>query len=120
MKELLASVLMPKLMLLLNMQGLLVEKSKKNTVLVSFPSRSYIEHVVPGSEKADDIARKILSVIGGSKSEPTLRALVCDGTAVNTGKYNGVIRKIELHLGRPLQWLICSMHANELPWRKLL
>ena len=40
-------------------------------VLVSFPSRSYVEHVVPGSGKADDTAREILSVITGSKSEPT-------------------------------------------------
>lgn len=81
---------------------------EEHYVLVSFPNQSYVEHVVPGSE------------IRGSRSETTLRALVCDGTAVNTGKYNGVIRKIELHLGRPLQWLICLMHANELPLRKLI
>ena len=93
---------------------------EEHYVLVSFPSQSYVEHVVPGSGKANDISREILSVIRGSRSETTLRALVCDGTAVNTGKYNGVIRKIELHLGRPLQWLICLMHANELPLRKLI
>lgn len=59
-------------------------------------------------------------MIRGSKSEPTLRALVCDGAAVNTDKNNGVIQKIELHLQRPLQWLICLMHANKLPLRKLM
>ena len=93
---------------------------EEHYVLVSFPSRSYVEHVVPASGKSEDISTELLSVIRGSRSEETLRALVCDGTAVNTGVKNGVIRKIELHLRRPLQWLICLMHANELPLRKLI
>lgn len=86
--------------------------------MVSFASRSYVVHV-PSSEKSNDIAREILSLITTSKSERTLRAVVCDGTAVNTGKHNGVIQQIELNLRRPLQWLICLMHENELPLRKL-
>ena len=36
----------------------------------------------------------------------------------NTGWKNGVIRKLELKLGRPLQWFIC-LHFNELPFRHL-
>nr|CAH7712438.1 unnamed protein product [Callosobruchus chinensis] len=32
----------------------------------------------------------------------------------------GVIRLIEEQLGRPLQWAICLLHANELPLRHLL
>lgn len=55
-----------------------------------------------------------------SRSEETLRALVCDGTSVNIGKHNGVIRLIELHLQKFLQWSICLLHANELPFRKLI
>jgi len=39
----------------------------------------------------------------------------CDGTNVNTGAVGGVIRLLEEHLNRPLQWLVCMMHANELP-----
>ena len=93
---------------------------EEHYVLVSFPSRSYVEHGVSASGKSEDISTELLSVIRGSRSEETLRALVCDGTAVNTGVKNGVIRKIELHLRRPLQWLICLMHANELPLRKLI
>ena len=93
---------------------------EEHYVLVSFPSRSYVEHVVPESGRSDDISREILSVVRGSQSEATLQALVCDGTAVNTGVSNGVIRKIELYLQKPLQWLICLMHANELPLRKII
>nr|CAI5836871.1 unnamed protein product [Callosobruchus analis] len=44
----------------------------------------------------------------------------CYGTVVNTGRKNGVIVQLERKLGRPLQWLICMLHANELPLRHLL
>nr|CAH7743086.1 unnamed protein product [Callosobruchus chinensis] len=44
----------------------------------------------------------------------------CDGTNINTGWKGGVIRLIEEQLGRPLQWAICLLHANELPLRHLL
>lgn len=47
-------------------------------------------------------------------------AVGCDGTAVNTGVRNGVIRLLEEEVGSPLQWLVCQFHANELPLRHLL
>ena len=31
-----------------------------------------------------------------------------------------MIRKMELHLGRKLVWLICNLHTNELPLRHLI
>ena len=58
---------------------------EEHCVLVCIPSRSYVEHLVAASGKPADISREILSVIRDSRSEPTLRAPVCDGTAVNTG-----------------------------------
>uniref|UniRef100_A0A8D9A187 Uncharacterized protein n=2 Tax=Cacopsylla melanoneura TaxID=428564 RepID=A0A8D9A187_9HEMI len=48
-----------------------------------------------------------------------LRAVGSDGTVVNTGSRGGIIHRLELHLGRPLQWNICLLHANELPLRHL-
>ncbi|GBN82106.1 hypothetical protein AVEN_111204-1 [Araneus ventricosus] len=41
--------------------------------------------------------------------------LGCDGTVVNTGVFNGVIHRLELKLQRPIQWIICLLHFNELP-----
>ena len=41
--------------------------------------------------------------------------LGCDRTNVNTGNKGGVIILIELKPQWPLQWLICLLHANELP-----
>ena len=43
-----------------------------------------------------------------------------DGTAVNTGNRKGIIRRLEIATGRPLQWFICLLHANELPLRHLM
>lgn len=55
-------------------------------VIVSFPNNNYIDHVVPETGKAADIANKILSVIANTNSASTLQAVVCDGTVKNTGK----------------------------------
>lgn len=46
-------------------------------------------------------------------------AVGCDGTNVNSGVNNGVIKKLEDKLQRPLQWFICQLHANELLLRHL-
>lgn len=93
---------------------------EEHYVLVSFPTGIYIDHVVPGSKKSADVSKEILSVIKDCNSSSTIRAVVCDGTVLNTGKHNGVIRNLEVSLQRPLQWLICMLHANELPLRKVI
>ncbi|GBM41867.1 hypothetical protein AVEN_8536-1 [Araneus ventricosus] len=45
-----------------------------------------------------------------------LEVVGCAGTVINTGWKNGVINRIENHVGRPLQWSIYLMHFNELPF----
>ena len=45
--------------------------------------------------------------------------MACDGTTVNTGHVGGVIRLMDLHLSKPLQWCVCLLHSNELPLRHL-
>ncbi|GBO30613.1 hypothetical protein AVEN_100210-1 [Araneus ventricosus] len=42
-----------------------------------------------------------------------------NGTVVNTGLFYDVIRRHELKLHRPIQWIICLLHFNELPLRHL-
>ena len=49
----------------------------------------------------------------------TLLAVGCDGTNVNVGKQGGIIRLLEKRLNIPLQWIICLLHMNELPFRHL-
>ena len=49
-----------------------------------------------------------------------MQATGCEGTAVNTGTNGGIVRLLEIKLGRPLHWFICQLHANELPLRHLI
>ena len=71
------------------------------------------------SSRANDIAKEILSTITETNSLQSLGAVVCDGTVNNTGKWSGVIRRLQ-GVGRSLQWLVCLLHANELPFRKYM
>lgn len=48
-----------------------------------------------------------------------VQAIGCDGTATHTGWKSGAIRNIEVKCKRPLQWFICLLHFNELPYRHL-
>ena len=43
-----------------------------------------------------------------------------DGTNSNGGAENGAIHYLEMMLGKPLHYLICQLHGNELPFRAVL
>lgn len=55
----------------------------------------------------------------GGFSLGELDVIGCDDTVTNTGWKTGVIRSIEQEVGRPLQWVVCLLHFNELPFRHL-
>ena len=89
-------------------------------VLVAFLQSSYIDHVLPETGKAGNISKEILSIIASTDSTESLEAAVCDGTNVNTGMNNGIIRH-EISLQKPLQkWFICLLHMNELFLKKYI
>ena len=52
-------------------------------------------------------------------TQTAILAVGCDGTNVNTGQIAGVIRRREESFNHPLQWLVCLLHASELPLRHL-
>lgn len=102
------------------------EKSYRKTVkeehysLIQEPGSIYIGHVTPSSGTAKSVSTSIIAHLENNNFDCSELAVVgCDGTVVNTGHKNGVITKIESFLGRPVQWLICQLHANELPLRHL-
>jgi len=39
---------------------------------------------------------------------------------LQTGRKNGILKLFEDHLNKPLQWIICLLHTNELPLRHLM
>ena len=48
-----------------------------------------------------------------------LKVIGIDGTATMTGKKSGCIASLETKFGRPLQWIVCLLHLNELPLRHI-
>ncbi|GBN96906.1 hypothetical protein AVEN_76274-1, partial [Araneus ventricosus] len=44
----------------------------------------------------------------------------CNVTIVNTGYNGGVIYLLEREMARPLQWVVCQLHSNEHPPRRLI
>ena len=89
--------------------------SEEHISILSEPGSRYVDHATPSSGSAKSIAESILDTVDCTN-------LVCigsDSTNVNTGLNNGVIRRMEIELGRPLHWSICLIHLNELPLRHL-
>ena len=80
---------------------------------------NYISHSVidEGCGDGHNLGKDLVDVVREFKSEDTLECIVCDGTSVMTGCYNGVLANVERELGRELQWSICQLHANECPMR---
>lgn len=91
---------------------------EEHIVLIGEPGASYIGHAVPKSGRASDVVMSMWNFIENHTND--MCAIGCDGTNINTGKRGGVITLLEQRLQRPLQWLICQLHANELPLRHLI
>ena len=104
---------------IINEDGSKQEVTEEHISLVQEPGGEYLDHLYPKSGTAADISDKIIDFLHESKSIHTLETIGADSTAVNTGEHNGVIRKIEKYIGRPLQRVICQLNLNELPTRRL-
>ncbi|GBN23328.1 hypothetical protein AVEN_212646-1 [Araneus ventricosus] len=84
------------------------------------PGGQYVGHATPASGTDSVIDKCILKYQEDNDVDiKELEAIVFKGTVTNTGWKNGAIRNIELKLKRPLQWFICLLHFNELPFKHL-
>ena len=94
--------------------------SEEHISIVFEPGSSYFTHVSPNSGTSKSIAKEILDALKSKSIDlEKIQAIGCDGTAVNTGVKERVIRILETTLNKPLQWLICQLHTNELLLRHL-
>ena len=84
--------------------------------LIGEPGEYYLTHFSPEDDKGRTIAQ-IFNTIVDTELHNKLAVVGTDGTASMTGKYNGCIRSLEKLLNKPLQWVICLLHTNELPLR---
>lgn len=94
---------------------------ENDIAIVKEPDSIFLGYAVANdSEKSPNIAKAILDFFSEKKiSLKNIIAIGCDGEPKNTGKYNGVLRQIELALERPLHRFVCLLHFNELPFRHL-
>lgn len=107
-------------MTVVNKSGIRRSIKEEHYTIVAFPPGNYVDHITPESSKANDVVNEILSCLTHTRSLESLSSVLCDGTVNNTGKYGGIIRKLEESLRRPIQWIICLLHTNELPFRKYI
>lgn len=91
-------------------------------VILKQPDSVFLGYaVVDDHAKAPQIAGILLQFFKDKKVDLSNLIGICsDGEAKNTGRRTGIIRSLEVELGRPLHWFICLLHFNELPFRHLL
>lgn len=88
--------------------------------LIKEPETQFFGYITPYSGTAKCVEKSIADFfLEKNISMDNLLAVGCDGTNVNVGKQGGIIRLLEKRVSRPLQWIICLLHMNELPFRHL-
>jgi hypothetical protein len=93
---------------------------EEHVCLLQEPGSVYLGHISPNSGSSASIFEAMCDFFSDNDiSLSSLIAIGFDGTPINTGKHAGIIRQLELHVKRPLQWFICMFHFNELPLRHL-
>ena len=84
-------------------------------------SGEYLTHIIlplegsTGSVMADESYK----VLEKYKSLSTLKALLVDNTASNTGYQNGLVVCLERLISRTLHTVPCMLHWNECPWKAI-
>jgi len=105
---------------LVNDGSKVTQKVEEHVTLISEPGSIYCGHISPTTSTAKSIRDTMMEHFSSNRIDiSNLKAIGCDGTAVNTGNRGGVISLLESSLDRPLQWIICLLHFIELPLRHL-
>lgn len=98
-----------------------LEVMEEHITIVKEPGSKFIGYVTPSEGSASGIQTAIVEfLLKNDYNLDHLVAISCDGTVTNTGYKGGAITYFESYLRRPLQWLICLFHFNELPFTALL
>lgn len=89
-------------------------------VIAQEPQTKLLGHIIVNAENAAMKQRQINEFfVEKDISLSNLIGICCDGEVTNTGSENGILRKFEIMLDRPLHWFVCLLHFNELPFRHL-
>lgn len=94
--------------------------TEEHISIICEPGSSYFGHVTPSSGSSKAISKAIFECLNARSVDlNSVKVVGCDGTVVNTGHNGGAIRQLEELLQKPLQWLVCLFHTNELLLRHL-
>ena len=92
---------------------------EEHVTLIKELQSEYIGHFAASTGSSQSLFNGIINFCASNElSLDDVAAIRCDGTAVNTGRKGGVIKRLEDHLNKPLQCLVCVLHTNELPLRQ--
>ena len=92
--------------------------TEEHISVVSEPAWEYFCQFKTDSGSSGDIVSTLIEAMENRNVDLSkLTVMGYNGTAVNTGHVGGVIRLVELHLPKSLQWCVYLLHANELPLR---
>ena len=100
-------------------------KKENHLTLVSEPKSEFISSLAETQIADNDLkgaeleAKLILDFMSENGMGEHLEILGCDSTRVNSGRTNGVMKRIENFLDRNLMRVLCALHTNELPLRHL-
>lgn len=85
-----------------------------NIVIVQEPGGRYVGFTPTPHSDAESIFQHLLTFFNENNIDLShLMAIGCDGAATNVGVDNGIIRKLEEALGRPLHHIVCLLHLLE-------
>ena len=90
---------------------------EEHYVVVGGPEELYLAHFSPVNGKGKTIVSNLFNIIKDTALQEKMLVVGSDCTAVMTGAHKRCIRTLEEFLRRPLQWVICLLHCNELPLR---
>lgn len=89
---------------------------EKHITPVEEPNTTFLGHITPKDGTASVVASGIIEYLKEKNiSTDSLAAIGSDGEVTNTGDKGGRIRNIEIDVN----WFICILHCNELPFRHL-
>ena len=94
-------------------------KVEDHYVLVGEPGTAYLRHITLETGTGTAIADGLHAALDEMALLDKILAVGADSTAVNTGPRGGSIHLLECRLDRPVQWIVCCLHLNELPLRHL-
>ena len=81
----------------------------EHVAVVAEPGNEYLTHFMPISDKAIGQTNKLINDSTGYGD--SVRALRCDGAAVNTGRSGGICRLSEL-IQETVHWFVCHLQSH--------